>query len=53
MKYLIGYFSSKGRNGVRAFHIVAQREAMEEVIAYMNTHPSNKLVIFTRFEVTE
>ena len=53
MKYLIGFFSNRPKNGVKAFHIVEQRETMEEVKAYMNTHPSSKLIVFERFEVTE
>ena len=53
MKYLIGFFSTRANNGVKAFHIVEQRDTIEEVKAYVSTHTSYKLVVFERFEVTE
>jgi len=53
MRFLIGFFSTRPKNGVKAFHIVEQRDTIEEVKAYVNTHTSYKLVVFERIEVAE
>lgn len=39
--FLIGYFSRR-----QVFHIVAYRDSIEEVEAYLKTHNSNKLIVY-------
>jgi hypothetical protein len=41
VNYLIGYFSRR-----QVFHIVAYRENIEEVKAYLKTHNANRLIVY-------